>query len=112
MIRRPPRSTLFPYTTLFRSEVFTRVFIGELMIDRLDKELKIGDYVLYYERAPYMNPTRRKFLAVIVKNLIPDSKYTALISFYSQHGANLAVKSSEIEKLSPEQTMLLMLEYV
>src|SRR5205809_2803760 len=25
MIRRPPRSTLFPYTTLFRSAVFTGV---------------------------------------------------------------------------------------
>src|SRR2546422_5498190 len=25
MIRRPPRSTLFPYTTLFRSHVFVRV---------------------------------------------------------------------------------------
>src|SRR2546425_3105122 len=25
MIRRPPRSTLFPYTTLFRSEVHLRV---------------------------------------------------------------------------------------
>src|SRR2546426_5904805 len=24
MIRRPPRSTLFPYTTLFRSEIFCR----------------------------------------------------------------------------------------
>src|SRR5256885_6821384 len=24
MIRRPPRSTLFPYTTLFRSALFTR----------------------------------------------------------------------------------------
>src|SRR3712207_7738933 len=24
MIRRPPRSTLFPYTTLFRSESFSR----------------------------------------------------------------------------------------
>src|SRR3712207_8469365 len=24
MIRRPPRSTLFPYTTLFRSEAFKR----------------------------------------------------------------------------------------
>src|SRR2546430_6784840 len=24
MIRRPPRSTLFPYTTLFRSTIFTR----------------------------------------------------------------------------------------
>src|SRR3989441_11749467 len=27
MIRRPPRSTLFPYTTLFRSR--TRVIVGE-----------------------------------------------------------------------------------
>src|SRR5207249_5193041 len=34
MLRRPPRSTLFPYTTLFRS--------GELMID--DKKLSPGDY--------------------------------------------------------------------
>src|SRR5258708_31060948 len=24
MIRRPPRSTLFPYTTLFRSDLYTR----------------------------------------------------------------------------------------
>src|SRR5437868_7586757 len=31
MIRRPPRSTLFPYTTLFRSEQlhFTLAFLGE-----------------------------------------------------------------------------------
>src|SRR5438876_5776131 len=35
MIRRPPRSTLFPYTTLFRSHrhVFTRTF-GEQSVDR------------------------------------------------------------------------------
>src|SRR5437588_4568668 len=26
MIRRPPRSTLFPYTTLFRSRMFRRPF--------------------------------------------------------------------------------------
>src|SRR3712207_7596032 len=26
MIRRPPRSTLFPYTTLFRSEGYTVIF--------------------------------------------------------------------------------------
>src|SRR2546429_6809112 len=32
MIRRPPRSTLFPYTTLFRSalgSVWHRIFLGE-----------------------------------------------------------------------------------
>src|SRR5690349_22142441 len=26
MIRRPPRSTLFPYTTLFRSTLYTELF--------------------------------------------------------------------------------------
>src|SRR3712207_6912835 len=36
MIRRPPRSTLFPYTTLFRS-----VFDGELM-DRLYTAGEVG----------------------------------------------------------------------
>src|SRR3989440_3654603 len=29
MIRRPPRSTLFPYTTLFRS-LHTKIFVGLL----------------------------------------------------------------------------------
>src|SRR3712207_1382744 len=35
MIRRPPRSTLFPYTTLFRSLVFL-VFTGEPRFDTHD----------------------------------------------------------------------------
>src|SRR6201994_3370635 len=30
MIRRPPRSTLFPYTTLFRSRGHRRTYIGAL----------------------------------------------------------------------------------
>src|SRR3712207_8350381 len=29
MIRRPPRSTLFPYTTLFRSELIEKLIAGE-----------------------------------------------------------------------------------
>src|SRR3712207_7792142 len=29
MIRRPPRSTLFPYTTLFRSTIFTNVALTD-----------------------------------------------------------------------------------
>src|SRR3712207_8625419 len=39
MIRRPPRSTLFPYTTLFRSEVLAQVTdLGEdiLICDSLE----------------------------------------------------------------------------
>src|SRR5256885_11653598 len=30
MIRRPPRSTLFPYTTLFRSRVMARIASSEV----------------------------------------------------------------------------------
>src|SRR3712207_6956587 len=40
MIRRPPRSTLFPYTTLFRSDVERGVEVAELMFD--DDTLGIG----------------------------------------------------------------------
>src|SRR5260370_20847930 len=32
MIRRPPRSTLFPYTTLFRSKIFATIHDGEKMV--------------------------------------------------------------------------------
>src|SRR2546430_12279991 len=39
MIRRPPRSTLFPYTTLFRSEVI-RAQINNLRNLTQDTELK------------------------------------------------------------------------
>src|SRR3712207_8943165 len=46
MIRRPPRSTLFPYTTLFRSERGTRaevvlVFRRPHMADRLRGVLRL-----------------------------------------------------------------------
>src|SRR2546430_13604657 len=33
MIRRPPRSTLFPYTTLFRSDLAASYFIGDTVRD-------------------------------------------------------------------------------
>src|SRR3712207_7412876 len=34
MIRRPPRSTLFPYTTLFRSRIRPRLKAGEDVLER------------------------------------------------------------------------------
>src|SRR3712207_1281792 len=35
MIRRPPRSTLFPYTTLFRSHIVTGVITGGITADQI-----------------------------------------------------------------------------
>src|SRR5260221_9451732 len=40
MIRRPPRSTLFPYTTLFRSHELGHVLVGSADEDPFD--LRIG----------------------------------------------------------------------
>src|SRR3712207_8337753 len=39
MIRRPPRSTLFPYTTLFRSSI-------RMVREELNPDLKIGGVLL------------------------------------------------------------------
>src|SRR3712207_7661964 len=32
MIRRPPRSTLFPYTTLFRSQIQTHARVTQILV--------------------------------------------------------------------------------
>src|SRR3712207_7808409 len=42
MIRRPPRSTLFPYTTLFRSQAVETTFDGPL-VDAMVAALKAED---------------------------------------------------------------------
>src|SRR3712207_8497306 len=46
MIRRPPRSTLFPYTTLFRSLVERGGVQGDVVIDELADEGEAGEQPL------------------------------------------------------------------
>src|SRR3546814_5156499 len=55
MIRRPPRSTrtdtLFPYTTLFRSEGVAQGVEGRLHhVVRIRRPHRLGDHVVYPER--------------------------------------------------------------
>src|SRR3712207_8685702 len=70
MIRRPPRSTLFPYTTLFRSHVLRRavarprprdVHHEELWIDREKAHLfaaaRVNTQVAYRRHAVTPSPT-------------------------------------------------------
>src|SRR3712207_8106629 len=70
MIRRPPRSTLFPYTTLFRS------FIAE-EIDRLgdEGEARPGDVAVFYRT----NAQSRVFEEVFIR----DRKSTRLNSSHA-----------------------------
>ena len=62
MIRRPPRSTLFPYTTLFRSNV---VFESELAGRLVFPQAKIRDLL----RASPLEETNTPLAAVVTTNL-------------------------------------------
>src|SRR2546422_6324135 len=55
MIRRPPRSTLFPYTTLFRSIEFAEAGVVELEQSGLRVLLQVS----YGRRAGYRQHDRR-----------------------------------------------------
>src|SRR5688572_31974198 len=46
MLRRPPRSTLFPYTTLFRSDRVGHVGVGAQLGDRLANGIAVVDLEL------------------------------------------------------------------
>src|SRR3712207_8099790 len=53
MRRRPPRSALFPYTTLFRSEAEERVVVrGGTLDDRLELDHGSGELARAEVRAP------------------------------------------------------------
>src|SRR2546425_12234400 len=60
MIRRPPRSTLFPYTTLFRSTLTFPAATGITfnVFDGKDKTTAVTDYrwIIEEDRTFYINP--------------------------------------------------------
>src|SRR3712207_7995916 len=56
MIRRPPRSTLFPYTTLFRS----LILLGFVAVPKI---LSIGDHMIRYVSLSILIP---RFSTIVV----------------------------------------------
>src|SRR2546427_9408732 len=68
MIRRPPRSTLFPYTTLFRSPYATLAFVG--LRWKFKGPVKIGDTI--------------RLRAKVIGKKETDRKSTRLNSSHSQ----------------------------
>src|SRR2546430_10238600 len=70
MIRRPPRSTLFPYTTLFRSRIWTA-------------GTRTFTYALLTRNRPARIRTPREFI-LAGRFLVKDRKSTRLNSSHSQ----------------------------
>src|SRR2546430_3980183 len=89
MIRRPPRSTLFPYTTLFRSQVvktypasprapsalYKLGFLAEQRGDKAAARTYYARVIASYARSPEANLARDK---------LQDRKSTRLNSSHSQ----------------------------
>src|SRR3712207_6971213 len=75
MIRRPPRSTLFPYTTLFRSQ----------WVDRINAEGNLTADVFGVGEVAFvnLNVTKAPFDDVRVRQAIADRKSTRLNSSHA-----------------------------
>ena len=88
MIRRPPRSTLFPYTTLFRSQLFdmiledgtkSPIYNLKEIIDFLRKNGRKGIVILRYKGLGEMNAdqlwetTMDPDVRTLVKVTLPDA---------------------------------------
>src|SRR5258705_7653164 len=84
MIRRPPRSTLFPYTTLFRSFQFAHDQIRQIHVKRMPDVLGVDFECLpVFERPLHQDPDQ------VTAFEIQDRKSTRLNS--SHLGISYAV---------------------
>src|SRR2546421_2830883 len=83
MIRRPPRSTLFPYTTLFRSAEETGLMSGSPFFHLLKTPLTISHQL---NASSYMCPAAgiSGRSGKKVKNIVGDRKSTRLNSSHDQ----------------------------
>src|SRR2546430_7143502 len=81
MIRRPPRSTLFPYTTLFRSDLAQEVIERDRQVNAYDVEIDEKCVELLALHQPTAGDLR--FLTTTLK-IVTDRKSTRLNSSHSQ----------------------------
>src|SRR2546426_10602737 len=79
MIRRPPRSTLFPYTTLFRSNIFRLPIRRDRKRGRLAQLLEyFTSFLLTFLRLSQLH-LKRRYDVVQIHNLPDFLVFAALI---------------------------------
>src|SRR2546422_2780607 len=80
MIRRPPRSTLFPYTTLFRSDPGTSLTITGSVLDPVPASVppanltKIGGGLLTFQRSEEHTSELQSRLHLVCRLLLEKKK--------------------------------------
>src|SRR2546430_9090166 len=84
MIRRPPRSTLFPYTTLFRSSAWTLLLAGLEDLAGLPNPAGMSSVVLLHVGISLHVPVRCAESDRHMERNAKDRKSTRLNSSHSQ----------------------------
>src|SRR5256884_717520 len=106
MIRRPPRSTLFPYTTLFRSLVATTIVENGLDIPRANTILinradRLGLAELYQLRGRVGRSSQRAYAYLLVppETTLSDiaRKRLAAMKEFSELGAGFRIAALDLE---------------
>src|SRR3712207_8561608 len=95
MIRRPPRSTLFPYTTLFRSRRLVGLGVGEVPAGLVEPARRAGSVLLVRELG-------RRLLR-LERLVEQDRKSTRLNSSH----ANISYAVFCLKKKKPTQNSIL-----
>src|SRR2546430_3975925 len=81
MIRRPPRSTLFPYTTLFRSKQLRAI----RKTAAAERAALVPTFLGAHEVPPEFHGRRADYIRLVCDDMIPaDRKSTRLNSSHSQ----------------------------
>src|SRR2546425_7223205 len=89
MIRRPPRSTLFPYTTLFRS---VRVRFGQGIEHDADGVTELGGHARLVLRRSEEHTSELQSLAYLVCRLLLEKKKESL-SYTVTHDLHAPLRS-------------------
>src|SRR3712207_8346263 len=101
MIRRPPRSTLFPYTTLFRSHPEHRVFpylLRDLVIERPNQ--------VWCADITYL-PMRRGFLYLDVMHLFQRLPCHHAVARSEEHTSELQSRQYLVCRLLLEKKKII-----
>src|SRR5256885_6260518 len=96
MIRRPPRSTLFPYTTLFRSEIELaerlaklapgsspkRVFFTNSGAETIEAALKLARFHTGRQRSEEHTSELQSPCNLVCRLLLEKKKHTSALLYY------------------------------
>src|SRR5690242_21305982 len=81
MIRRPPRSTLFPYTTLFRSSSKAYAVLEWLLDDATEREAPLDAWIM--ERSEEHTSELQSHVNLVCRLLLEKKKYTHLFKLFN-----------------------------